>query len=78
RQVLLADETGWKLSTTRAAATVDAFLQCLASDGYHRDLLDLVRSPYVAGTMDADTHARAIAEVDHWVVRRNHVDGLQA
>ncbi|MCP2936547.1 hypothetical protein NK983_28080, partial [Salmonella enterica subsp. enterica serovar Typhimurium] len=37
RQVLLADETGWKLSTTRAAATVDAFLQCLASDGYHRD-----------------------------------------
>lgn len=78
RQVLLADETGWKLSTTRAAATVDAFLQCLASDGYHRDLLDLVRSPYVAGGMDADTHARAIAEVDHWVVRRNHVDGLQA
>lgn len=78
RQVLLADETGWKLSTTRAAATVDAFLQCLASDGYHRDLLDLVRSPYVAGTMDADTHARAIAEVDYWVVRRNHVDGLQA
>jgi ATP-dependent helicase/nuclease subunit B len=51
QQVLLADETGWKLSTTRAAATVDAFLQCLASDGYHRDLLDLVRSPHVAGAL---------------------------
>lgn len=78
RQVLLADETGWKLSTTRAAATVDALLQCLASDGYHRDLLDLVRSPYVAGSMDADRHAQAVAELDAWVVRRNHVDGLQA
>ena len=77
-QVLLADETGWKLSTTRAAATVDAFLQCLASDGYHRDLLDLVRSPYVAGVLDADAHAQAIAGIDAWVVRRNHVDGLQA
>jgi ATP-dependent helicase/nuclease subunit B len=78
RQVLLADETGWKLSTTRAAATVDAFLQCIASDGYHRDLLDLVRSPYVAGTLDADAHAQAIAVIDEWVVRRNHVDGLRA
>lgn len=78
QQVLLADETGWKLSTTRAAATVDAFLQCLASDGYHRDVLDLVRSPYVAGTLDADAHARAIVGIDAWVVRRNHVDGLRA
>ncbi|MBP6095160.1 MAG: PD-(D/E)XK nuclease family protein [Methyloversatilis sp.] len=78
RQVLLADETGWKLSTTRAAATVDAFLQCLASDGYHRDLLDLVRSPHVAGALSRDGHAQAIAALDDWVVRRNHVDGLHA
>jgi ATP-dependent helicase/nuclease subunit B len=78
RQVLLADETGWKLSTTRAAATVDALLQCFASDGYHRDLLDLLRSPHVAGTLDRDAHAQAIAAIDDWVVRRNHVDGLHA
>jgi ATP-dependent helicase/nuclease subunit B len=78
RQVLLADETGWKLSTTRAAATVDALLQCFASDGYHRDLLDLLRSPHVAGTLDRDAHAQAIAVIDDWVVRRNHVDGLHA
>ncbi len=76
--VLLADETGWKLSTTRAAATVDAFLQCIASNGYHRDLLDLIRSPYVSGGLDADMQARAIRLIDDWVVRRNHVDGLQA
>ena len=28
QQVLVADETGWKLTTTRAAATVDALLEC--------------------------------------------------
>ncbi|EGK71141.1 hypothetical protein METUNv1_02528 [Methyloversatilis universalis FAM5] len=78
RQVLLADETGWKLSTTRAAATVDAFLQCLASDGYHRDLLDFVRAPYVAAGLERETRARAVAAIDDWVVRRNHVDGLHA
>ncbi|MFH1815205.1 MAG: PD-(D/E)XK nuclease family protein [Pseudomonadota bacterium] len=78
RQVLLGDETGWKLSTTRAAATVDALLQCFASDGYHRDLLDLLRSPHVAGALDRDAHAQAIAAIDNWVVRRNHVDGLHA
>ncbi|AOF81280.1 PD-(D/E)XK nuclease superfamily protein [Methyloversatilis sp. RAC08] len=78
RQVLLADETGWKLSTTRAAATVDALLQCFASDGYHRDLLDLLHSPHVAGSLDRDDHAQAIAAIDDWVVRRNHVDGLHA
>lgn len=77
-QVLLADETGWKLATTRAAATVDAFLQCLASDGYHRDLLDFVRAPYVAAGLEREARARAVAAIDDWVVRRNHVDGLHA
>ncbi|WP_018411743.1 PD-(D/E)XK nuclease family protein [Methyloversatilis thermotolerans] len=78
QQILLADETGWKLSTTRAAATVDAFLQCLASDGYFRDLLDLIRSPYIAGGLDDDGHALAIRAIDEWVVDANHVEGLHA
>jgi ATP-dependent helicase/nuclease subunit B len=46
RQVLAADETGWKLSTTRAAACIDALLETAASGAYHLDLLDLVKSPY--------------------------------
>jgi ATP-dependent helicase/nuclease subunit B len=45
RGVLVADETGWKLSTTRAAATVDALLETAASGAYHLDLLDLCKSP---------------------------------
>ncbi|MRD72481.1 Inactivated superfamily I helicase [Rhodocyclus tenuis] len=50
-EVLVADETGWKLSTSRAAACVDALLKTVAGGAYHRDLLDLVKSPYVVGGM---------------------------
>lgn len=45
--VLVADETGWKLSTSRAAACVDALLESVAGNAYHRDLLDLLKSPFV-------------------------------
>lgn len=47
--VLAADETGWTLSTTAAAAVVDRWLECVASDFPHVELLDLLKSPYVLG-----------------------------
>jgi ATP-dependent helicase/nuclease subunit B len=45
--VLVSDETGWKLSTSRAAAALDALIKTAASNAYYRDLLDLCKSPYV-------------------------------
>lgn len=47
--VEVADETGWALSTTAAAAIVDRWLECLAADFPHTELLDLLKSPFVAG-----------------------------
>jgi len=47
--VLVADETGWTLSTTAAAAVVDRWLECVASDFPHIELLDLLKSPFVLG-----------------------------
>jgi ATP-dependent helicase/nuclease subunit B len=47
--VLVADETGWTLSTTAAAAVIDRWLECVASDFPHVELLDLLRSPFVLG-----------------------------
>jgi ATP-dependent helicase/nuclease subunit B len=47
--VLVADETGWTLSTTAAAAVVDRWLECLANDFPHVELLDLLKSPFVLG-----------------------------
>ena len=55
----IKDETGWKLSTSRAAACVDALLECVAGQAYHRDLLDLCKSPYVFA--DCDESARKAA-----------------
>ncbi len=47
--VLADDETGWTLSTTAAAAIIDRWLTCLASDFPHTELLDLLKSPFVLG-----------------------------
>jgi ATP-dependent helicase/nuclease subunit B len=47
--VLVADETGWTLSTTAAAAVVDRWLECVASDFPHIELLDLLKSPFLLG-----------------------------
>ncbi|MFN3716433.1 MAG: PD-(D/E)XK nuclease family protein [Thiobacillus sp.] len=48
-EVLVADETGWALSTTAAAAVADRWLSCLADDFPHAELLDLLKSPFVLG-----------------------------
>jgi ATP-dependent helicase/nuclease subunit B len=47
--VLVADETGWTLATTAAAAVIDRWLECMASDFPHVELLDLLKSPFVLG-----------------------------
>ncbi len=51
--VLVADETGWTLSTTAAAAVIDRWLECVASDFPHVELLDLLKSPFLLGELAA-------------------------
>jgi len=51
--VLVADETGWTLSTTAAAAVIDRWLECVASNFPHVELLDLLKSPFVLGDLAA-------------------------
>ncbi|MCU6432774.1 PD-(D/E)XK nuclease family protein [Undibacterium sp. Jales W-56] len=45
--VLVADETGWKLSTTRAAAAIAAWFEVVASKADTMALIDLLKSPYL-------------------------------
>ena len=47
--VLVADETGWTLSTTATAAVIDRWLECVTSDFPHIELLDLLKSPFLLG-----------------------------
>lgn len=51
--VLVADETGWTLSTTAVAAIIDRWLECVAHEFPHVELLDLLKSPFVLGALDA-------------------------
>lgn len=75
--ILVTDETGWKLSTTRAAALIDAWLEVLAADGYHRDILDLVKSPFVAAELSSAVRASAIDAIERCIAERNIVAGLE-
>lgn len=45
-QVLVADQSGWKLSTTSAAAAAMRLLDLVVADFRVRDLLDWLRSPF--------------------------------
>ncbi|MEI7432006.1 MAG: Inactivated superfamily I helicase, partial [Betaproteobacteria bacterium] len=58
--VLVNDETGWKLSTSRAAAAVDALIETAASNAYYRDFLDLCKSPYVFADCDQSQRKAAV------------------
>ncbi|MGV8892672.1 MAG: PD-(D/E)XK nuclease family protein [Burkholderiaceae bacterium] len=46
-QVCVSDETGWKLSTTRAAAALAAWFEVVSSRAETVALLDFLKSPYV-------------------------------
>ena len=46
-QVVVSDETGWKLSTTRVAAVLHAWLALAASGGEVATLLDFLKSPFL-------------------------------
>lgn len=67
--VSVADETGWKLSTTRAAAALAAWCALVASRGSTAALLDLLKSPFVFAAM-ADRQA-VVMQIERQLRRRN-------
>jgi ATP-dependent helicase/nuclease subunit B len=71
-QVSVADETGWKLSTTRAAAAMAAWCDVVTSRGETTALLDLLKSPFIFAGM-ADKSA-AVMQIE-WQLRRENVSG---
>ena len=77
--VPVRDETGWKLSTTRAAAALMRWVDVVQGDGDTAVLLDLVKSPFCLRDADGGTVAGAPSPA--WVtelerrVRRHNVTG---
>lgn len=88
-QVYVADETGWKLSTTRAAACINAWFELVATRADTIALLDFLKSPFLSypttasQQTDVDTNsldANAIDKSDvvmeiELSLRRNNVVG---
>ena len=75
--ILVVDETGWLLSTSRAAAAVDALIETAAGDAYYRDLLDLCKSPYVFADCDASERKSAVFALESVIRRASLRSGLQ-
>lgn len=65
--IVVADETGWKLSTTRAATVLHAWVELVSSRGSPERLLDFLKSPLLTHPVLADParrHALEAALVD--------------
>jgi ATP-dependent helicase/nuclease subunit B len=62
--VLVSDETGWLLSTSRAAAAVDALIEVAAGRAYYRDLIDLAKSPFAFADVDEDKRKAAVFGIE--------------
>lgn len=74
--VLVLDETGWKMATTRVAAVVDAWLEVLASDAYHRAVVDLLRAPLVFADVPASQRGAASHQLEALIRECNLASGL--
>lgn len=60
--IVVADETGWKLSTTRAATALHAWMELVASRGDPERLLDFLKSPFIVHPALSDPAQRSALE----------------
>lgn len=75
--VLVSDETGWLLSTSRAAAAVDAVIETAAGNAYHRDLLDLCKSPFVFSDIPENERKGVVFALETAIREASVKSGLQ-
>ena len=76
--VVTVARRGFQRLFGRAAALVDAWLSVLSSDGYHRDVLDLLKSPFVAGSTGEADRAAGIEAVARLYAHHGLASGLDA
>jgi len=75
-QVCVSDETGWKLSTTRAAAALAAWFEVVSSRAETAALLDFLKSPYLFAPL-ADKPAQLMT-IERALRRANVLAGWDA
>lgn len=75
-QVLVKDEAGWAFSTTSAATVIGRFLDVAGNDCYHRDLLDLMKSPFAFHDWEHEARRAAVWRLEGHVREAGIVAGL--
>jgi len=75
RGILLQDETGWAFSTASASHAVECWLRVATGDAWFRDLLDILKSPFVFADA-GDLRLQAAHELDDAFRRHGAPDGL--
>jgi ATP-dependent helicase/nuclease subunit B len=75
-QVLVKDEAGWAFSTTSAATVVGRWLDVAGGDCYHRDLLDLMKSPFAFHDWPREARQGAVWRLEGYVREESVIAGL--
>jgi ATP-dependent helicase/nuclease subunit B len=75
-EVLVKDEAGWAFSTTSAATAIGRWLDVAGGDCYHRDLLDLMKSPFAFHDWPREARRAAVWRLEGYVRKENVVSGL--
>ena len=71
--VNLQDAAGWALSTTRAAATVERWLECIENDFNYLSLLDLLKSSFIFPQIDVQALQYAVYRLEQDIIRHENI-----
>ena len=69
----LQDLAGWALSTTRAGAALERWLECIEEDFSHLPLLDLLKSPFIFSDIDSQQVKYASYRLEHDIIRHENI-----
>lgn len=75
-EVLVRDEAGWAFSTTSAATVISRWFDACANDFMHRDLLDLLKSPFVFAAWGRARRQAAVWRLEQSIRRESVRAGL--
>lgn len=76
--IVLHDSAGWALSTTRAAAALEALLECIEEDFAHTPLLDLCKSSFIFADLDDNQVSNAVYRLERDIIQHENIArGLQ-
>lgn len=76
-EILVSDETGWTFSTTSASTVLMRLLDSVASDFYHEDMLDLLKSPFIFSGWPFGERKRAAYCLERSIRKNSVVSGLE-